>query len=288
MTEFATALAGRVHRATETLHALIYFVPEAEEELTAVGLRPGRMPYFASRAAPMGAVPAAVVAATFYNFNPDLIVKYIPRAWTLATTEDILAARLAAVDRAYRRLLPFDEHGDAIEELAALVREATTDLAVEARPLFAGHATLPWPDEPHLVLWHGVSLLREYRGDGHLIALMDAGLNGIEAIVSHSASGRGFLDEVGRTLRGWSEEQWAAAKETLRGRGLMDGAALSEDGLAQRAAIEAATDRLDRAAWLRLGEERTTRVVELGKQLSRAALMAGAIPPGVFAPTAAG
>ena len=49
-------LAGRAHRATDSLHSMIYFAPEAEEQLVAAGLRPGRMPYFASRSAPMGAV----------------------------------------------------------------------------------------------------------------------------------------------------------------------------------------------------------------------------------------
>ena len=281
MAEFATALAGRVHRATEVLHALVYFVPEADEELAAVGLNKGRMTYFASRSAPMGAVSATVTAATFYNFNPAHIAKYIPLAWSLATPEQIIDARLKVVDRAYRRLLSAET--EAIAELAGLVRDATTDLRLECRPLYAGHASLAWPDEAHLVLWHGVTLLREYRGDGHLVALLDAGLSGIESIVTHTATGRGFVEEVGRKLRGWSEEEWSAAKDALRGRGLMDGDGLSADGVALRASIEDATDRLDRAAWLRPGEERTTRVIELGKHLSRTALMAGAIPPGVFA-----
>ena len=43
----------------------------------------------------------------------------------------------------------------------------------EGRPLFAGHVSLPWPDEPHLVLWHAQTLLREYRGDNHIAALTD-------------------------------------------------------------------------------------------------------------------
>ena len=279
-TDYATVLAGRAHRATEVLHALIYFVPEANEELTAVGLNPGRMTYFASRSAPMGAVPAAVTAATFYNFNPAYVAKYIPLAWSLASPDAIVDARLRAVDRAYRRLLP--DHAEAIAELSALVRDATAELPVECRPLFAGHASLPWPDEPHLVLWHGVTLLREYRGDGHLVALLDAGLSGIESIVTHTATGRGFVEEVGRKLRGWSEEDWNAAKDGLRARGVMDATGLTEAGVALRASIEDATDRLDRAAWLRLGEERMNRLIVLAKQLSRAALMAGAIPPGVF------
>ncbi|MGH3530923.1 MAG: helix-turn-helix domain-containing protein, partial [Mycobacterium sp.] len=44
-----------------------------------------RMHYFASRSAPMGAVSANVVAATFYNFNPQLVAGAIPAAWGLAS-----------------------------------------------------------------------------------------------------------------------------------------------------------------------------------------------------------
>lgn len=283
VSDFAAALAGQAHRATETLHALVYFVPEAEAELTAAGLRPGRMPYFASRSAPMGAVTASVVAATFYNFNPALVAKYIPRAWTLASVEDILTARLRVIEKSYARLLPVATYEAEIVELGGLLREAASELPVEGRPLFAGHASLPWPDDPSLALWHGASLLREFRGDGHLAALLGAELSGLEAIVTHTATGRGFLPDVARHLRGWSAEEWAAATESLQARGLMAGDALTDAGVALRIGIEAATDRLDQAAWLRLGEERTLRVIELGKHLSRAALAAGAIPAGVFA-----
>src|SRR5579859_3031816 len=83
------ARIGRAHRALEQLHAMIYFAPEADEQLVAVGLRPGRMGYFASRAAPMGPVGPEVVTATFYNFNPELVARHIPRAWTLASVQQI-------------------------------------------------------------------------------------------------------------------------------------------------------------------------------------------------------
>ena len=59
------ALAGRVFRASNSLHSCVYFSPEGDEEYVAAGLRPGRMGYFASRSAPMGAVSAGVVTATF-------------------------------------------------------------------------------------------------------------------------------------------------------------------------------------------------------------------------------
>ena len=67
---------ARAHRAVEPLHSHLYFAPEHDEHLSAIGLRPGRMAYFAGRAAPMGAVGAGVVTATFYNFSPSLMVDY--------------------------------------------------------------------------------------------------------------------------------------------------------------------------------------------------------------------
>src|ERR1700749_2238654 len=98
MTDAGNELAGRAHRATESLHSMIYFASDADEELVEIGLRPGRMCYFASRAAPTGAVSAGVTTATFVNFNPELVAKHIPRAWTLASVEEILAARLRGAD----------------------------------------------------------------------------------------------------------------------------------------------------------------------------------------------
>ncbi len=61
--------ARKTWRTLEPLHGMIYFVPEAAEAYARVGVT-GRAGYFASRAAPMGAVPAEVVISTFFNFNP--------------------------------------------------------------------------------------------------------------------------------------------------------------------------------------------------------------------------
>src|ERR1700727_2615108 len=98
-------LVRGAHVATNALHSLIYFVPETEQQLTSVGLQAGRMCYFAGRAAPMGAVGAGVVTATFYNFSPGLVARSIPRAWDLASPEAVAGARLAAADAALARLL---------------------------------------------------------------------------------------------------------------------------------------------------------------------------------------
>lgn len=276
-------LAGRVCRAIEVLHSMVYFAPEPEELYVAAGLRPGRMGYFASRAAAMGPVSPAVVTATFYNFNGELVGRHIPRAWTLATPEAILVARYAGVDAALRRLLGSQVEGPEVAEASSLVRAAASDLPVEGRPLFAAHAALPWPDEPHLVLWHGATLLREFRGDGHIAALLDAELSGIEAIVTHVATGRGFTVESAKVLRFWSDEQWSDAQKSLQDKGILSSAGeLTEAGTAQRESIEHRTDVLTLPAMRPLGVEGAQRLTELGRGLSRVIIGNGALPAGVF------
>jgi hypothetical protein len=279
------AVVGRAHRAVEPLHAQVYFAPEHDEQLTALGLEPGRMAYFAARSAPMGAVGAGVVTATFYNFSPALVARHIPRAWTIASPEQVVAARFAAARASLTRLLGGPEAAAApeIAELAGLLREACAGLTPEDRPLYAGHADLPWPEEPLLQLWHAASLLREYRGDGHLTALVHAGLTGIEALITHTATGRGFRESAAKALRGWSDGEWAAACAALVGRGLLDDAGLTAEGQQLRAHLEVQTDALSADPWLHLGPARTARVVELAKGLSRRVVVNGAFPRDVFA-----
>jgi hypothetical protein len=276
---------GRLARRLEPLHAMAYFAPETEQHLTAVGLRPGRMSYFAGRAAPMGAVGPGVVTATFYNFSPALVARHIPRAWTLAAPDALVPARFAAVDAALRRMLGDGVAGDAdVAEAAALARRAAEAVTVEGRPLAAAHADLPWPDAPHLVLWHAVSILREHRGDGHIAALVAAELDGLEALVSYTATGRGFVPPFARASRGWSEEEWDAGAARLVGRGLLDAdGALTDEGRALRARVEAETDRLGAGPWLALGADGVARLGEVAGRLVAALLAAGCFPDGVFA-----
>jgi helix-turn-helix protein len=279
------AVAGRAHRSVEPLHNHLYFAPEQDEHLSAVGLRPGRMAYFAGRTAPMGPVGPGVVTATFYNFAPSLVARHIPRAWTLADPARIVAARFDAARASLTRLLGGpDVTGSApVAELAELLREASRALTPEGRTLFAAHADLPWPDEPVLQLWHGATLLREHRGDGHLAALLRSGLAGIEALVTHTFSGRGFTESAAKATRGWGDEEWALACESLTARGLIEDGALTAAGVELRAELEAETDALAAAPWEHLGPERTARVVELGRELSGRLVANGAYPSGVFA-----
>ncbi|MET8833466.1 hypothetical protein ABZV78_06060 [Micromonospora sp. NPDC004540] len=281
------AVVRRAWRVTEPLHGMIYFVPEAHERYAALGL-PEPAGYFASRAAALGPVGPGPVVATFFNFNPDLVARVLPAAWQRATPAAVLAARLEAADAALTRALGDAVHGPEMVEAAGLARRAAESAAAhpEGRPLSAAHAALPWPEQPHLILWQAQTVLREFRGDGHVAALVLAGLTGLEALVLHAASGEVPVRFLRRT-RGWTGDQWAAAVERLRGRGLIEGAepALTDAGRAQRAWLEAATDRLATPAYAVLGVDGCARLAELTRPMSRAVVDAGllnvdnAVPP---------
>jgi hypothetical protein len=262
----------------------MYFAPEHDATFSALGLRPGRMSYFAGRAAPMGAVGAGVVTATFYNFSPSLVAHMIPRAWSLASPEQVVAARWELARASLTRLLGKEVIDSAeFAELAGLLREACDALTPEGRPLYAGHADLGWPGEPLLDLWHAATLLREHRGDGHIAALLHADLNGLEALITYTATGRGFTLAAAKATRGWSDEEWTAEAAALVERGLLDGdGGLTPEGKDLRARVEAETDVLGADPWLLLGRERTERVIELGKGFARRLVAGGAFPSEVF------
>jgi hypothetical protein len=264
-------IARKTFRTLEPLHGFVYFSPDAEQEYVAAGLKPGRMGYFASRSAPMGAVSAEVVIATFFNFNPDLVRSVIPSAWHEATPENVLAARLRVADVGLRRMLGDGVESPELAEAAVLARRAA-EVACEhpeGRALFGGHASLPWPDAPHLVLWHAQTLLREFRGDAHVAALMLYGLNGLDALISHAASGDVAADVL-RTSRAYSEEEWAAGVERLAARGIVDAdGAFTERGRQQRQAIEQRTDDSSVAPYEVLGEDGCERLRALARPFSR-------------------
>ncbi|TYB71004.1 hypothetical protein FXF51_00755 [Nonomuraea sp. PA05] len=269
-------------RTLEPLHGMIYFSPEATAAYEQLGLT-GRMGYFASRAAALGPVTAEAVTATFYNFNPQLVRRAIPAAWHLASPADILDARLNAVDATLRRVLGGAVDSPEMTHAAALAREAARAVSDElsGRPLYAAHTALPWPAAPHLMLWHAATLLREFRGDGHLAALLTAGLSGIEALVTHAATGA-VPAETLRVTRGWSETDWAAAVDRLEKRGWLRDGSLTEQGRGEREAIEEATDRMARAPYAALGDDRCQELRLLVRPWSR--LVAAELMPWGTAP----
>ncbi|QEU90259.1 SCO6745 family protein [Streptomyces kanamyceticus] len=270
----------RCHNVLNGLHSTHYFSPDVSRELAGLGITHPSAVNFAVRAAALGPVGAGVVTAAFYNYKHALVAEHLPAVWRTASPEDVLAARARGVDTTLRRLLG-DEVVSSPEmaEAAGLALRATEACSRSARPLYSAHADLPVPDAPHLAYWHAATLLREHRGDGHVSALLGAELDGIEALVSHTATGKGMTPKWNFATRGWNQEEWEAATERLRDRGLIDGEGeLTESGVELRRHIEAETDRLDRAPYEHLGEAGVERLTELGTAFIGTALQAGAFP----------
>jgi hypothetical protein len=260
------AIAREMWRVLETLHMTVYWAPEPRDAYRQAGLRGGWMGYFASRSAAMGPVPAEVVMATFYNFHPRMVRRAIPDAWGFAAPAKVLEARFAGADAALRRLLGTWAASPEATEAATLTRQAMEGQDPSGRPLFAAHAALDWPEAPHLALWHGATLYREFRGDG------------LEAHVLAAAGGQlpgSFL----REYRGWSEEEWAEAAARLRERGWLEAdGTMTEAGHTARDARERRTDELATPPWDQLGPDGCARLLELLEEPVRLVVAGGGIP----------
>ncbi|WP_405774974.1 SCO6745 family protein [Streptomyces sp. NBC_00859] len=273
--------AGRhCHNSVNPLHSTLYFSPDFAEQLAGVGIDDASAAYFAGRGAAMGAVGPGTIAATFYNFNPELIGRHVPAVWETASPQTVLDARLRAADATLRRLLGEEAVvSGAMEEAAELALRAAEACSRHARPLYAAHADLPVPEQPHLAFWHAATLLREHRGDGHLAVLLTAGLDPLEALVSHTATGKGMAPRWILATRGWHKTDWDAAAQRLRGRGILDAeGGLTDAGTQLRQDVESDTDRLDLAPYEHLGAEGVERLTELARGFLGAAAQAGAFP----------
>ncbi len=270
-------VARKTHRTLEMIHGLVYFAPEATEAYAALGVT-GRSGYFASRSAPMGAASAELVIATFFNFDPGLVRRAMNGVWDSTTPAALLEARVAAAGAALRRTMG-DELSSSkdVEEAAILARRAAEEACnhLSGKPLFAGHATLPWPDDPLLVLWHAQSLLREFRGDIHIAAMTAEGIDACEALACHAASG-----DIGRaplqSSRAWSDDAWDAAVESLRAKGHVNAdGSFTEKGAASRQWVEDQTDAGAVIAYAPLGDDGCERLRFLCRPMSKAIVASG-------------
>jgi hypothetical protein len=198
------------------VHGVVYFAPEVKAALDGLGYRGYWMGYFAARSAPLGQVPPEVVTAMFYNFSPARVAKALPSAWEVAGPPAALRARSDGAVAALRRYGVEPSVATAADLLAKAARSAP----LAGRPLFAANSALPWPTDPVEILWQAATLLREHRGDGHIAALVAAGVSGRESNVLHCAAGGVPADFIKRS-RDYDEDEWRQCCAGLADRGLI-------------------------------------------------------------------
>ncbi|SEM13448.1 SCO6745 family protein [Streptacidiphilus jiangxiensis] len=277
----SSSLARALWMRTEPLHAVVYFDPDCRALGRAMGLKGFWHGYFPLRLGPLGAVGPAVAGSVLGAFAPGMVARALPSVWELVTPERAVAERAAAAAAALRRVVP------GIEALAAELSAASAALTMMvedaptlARPLFAANRPLHAGfGDPVARLWQLTTSLREFRGDAHLAALADHGLDGVESLVLAAATGRVPAASM-RLDRGWTEDEWAAAGERLTARGLVDAdaARATPAGAALRDAIEDATDRLATRLLRPVGPETTLALLARLEEPARL-LQAAGIPP---------
>ena len=294
--------ARRLWVSLETLHDVTYFAEGVRPAGIALGLRGFWMTYFAFRAAPLGPVPAGPVIAAFAGFQPAMVAKALPDAWSRTTPQACLAAR-ATVSTAALRDAGADPQ--ACDQAARILGPVAAGADPTGRPLFAANVAVVPPDDALGRLWQLATTLREHRGDGHIAAMVSEGITGLEAHLLQAAAGR-FPQAVIRQVRGWSEEQWAAATDALCTRGLLttDGATDADgatgpapgaepataaaDGVlgltpAGRAVLDTIEAHTDERAWTggltALGERGVEEVLALLRPSVRAVVASGMLPP---------
>ena len=245
------APARRLAAALEPFAGQVYFSPECHSGYASLGFGPSpgdaagvALPdgpaYFCSRGSVMGQVTGEVVAAAFGVFNPVAVVPAVVHGWGLTDASTICDARTDGAVAQLVRIL--GESPDGLDRAVALLTAATAGLRPEGKPLYAGLLSLGLPGTPVGDAWRLADLLREFRGDAHIAAWTTAGFDACEI---------GLLTELYWGLpmrsyirsRAWFAEDLDAAEARLRSRGLLDGDGLSEQGRAEREAVEVATDR---------------------------------------------
>ena len=272
-------LARAVWQFGEPVDAVTYYAPERRAATDALGLKGGWMSYFGCRAAPLGAVEAPVVTSLFFNFAPSMVARAIPDAWRFASPSALLDARITSMDAALRRVLGDDVVGsDAVARAATIASAAVAGCDMTGHAMGAANQAVPEPDEPHLRLWQALTAIREHRGDGHVHALVAAGISAAHALVLQAATGRSPEDGL-RANRGWSDDEWVDAARELREHGLVDGdGRVTAAGTELRQRVEDHTDQLAQPILGAIGDDAAEELVALLRPLATAVMDSGDVP----------
>jgi hypothetical protein len=263
--------ARRLRDALEPIATQGWWSRPAGERVMALGL--GFFDgYVWGRAAALGTPSAAVVVATFGVFDPAMLTHVYEQATTVASRDDVLAAREEGAAEAVASVVS-DEEAAA---LADPLLDALAGIDGLGRPLFSALRALPLPGTPQGRLWRAAELVREHRGDGHLAAVVAAGVDMLAInVITELWLGYG-VGEYSFT-RGLNGETLAATVSTLEAQGLVADGALTPAGRAMRDELEDTTDRSQRQLIEALGDN-LDPITTAAASISTSILAAKAFP----------
>jgi hypothetical protein len=262
-------VARRLFDLIEPIALVNFASPEPNEAMAALGFRNYWDGYFAGRSAPLGRVPAEVVDAAFYNFAEGEVARHIPQVWGTTTPEAAFAARMQGCVAALRRIL-----GDLVEtpgfaRAAELLAKASSSAPTEGRVMYAGLRALPMPEEPVTRLWHAANMLREQRGDGHIVALVSERIGRTEAHVLCALDMGIYPAESFGRIHHLPQARLTEVMDGLRDRGLVDASGhFTDAGRATKDRIESLTDVLAEAPYDALEQDELDELIALLEPVS--------------------
>jgi helix-turn-helix protein len=126
---------------------------------------------------------------------------------------------------------------------------------VGGRPIYGGLRSLGFPDHPLSAMWRAADLLREHRGDSHVISWAVGGADAVEILLL-TEQWWGLPARAYTPSRGWTAADMDAGFDRLQRRGLMTGdEKLTDAGRAFREEVEVRIDELERTVLGALGDD---------------------------------
>jgi hypothetical protein len=133
---------------------------------------------------------------------------------------------------------------------ADLLAKASLSAPTEGRMMYAGLRAMPMPDDSVARLWFAANMLREHRGDGHIVALVSEQIGGTESHVLNALAHGIYPAESFGRIHHLPPARLAEVMTGLRDRGLLDrDGHFTDEGRATKARIEALTDTLAEAPY---------------------------------------
>jgi hypothetical protein len=158
---------------------LFYFAPQTLKRGSELGLTPSQF-YFLGRGGALGDVSAVVADSALGYFAPSVIPQHWNSGRTILSPHKVASAYMGCCQNFGRQHLQNggDWLGPFCEAASMILRAANT----AALPLFAGAKEHPFAEDLPARAMQLVTVLREFRGGMHLLAIVAAG---IEPKVAH-------------------------------------------------------------------------------------------------------
>jgi Helix-turn-helix family len=235
--------------------------------------------YVVGRAAPLGDVSGAVVAATFGVFEPATIRGMWDEGCAALSPKEMIALRDRATAESLRADIGTVAPEAEVGEVAAVLERAIEAVDSTGRPLFAALRAQPRLSDPYARLWRAADTVREHRGDSHIAASIAAGLDPVRMGVLSEVWVDYPVGEYSGT-RAWPQDAYDAAVARLVADGLIADGKITAAGREFRDAIEAATDTAQDELIAAIGDG-LDGVVKRVEPWAQQCIAAGSFPPDI-------